>query len=69
MKHTRSHTAPFDRGYAERNVIHEETGTGSKIQVGSQIDRCRPAHAPFVQSGIAHPTGIDPRDHWRPRPR
>jgi hypothetical protein len=45
------HAVAFDKGFDERCVVHDETGTGSRIHAGVEIQCVRSVHAPFVLIG------------------
>jgi hypothetical protein len=57
MKHTRSHTVSFDRGFAESEVPNDGTSPGSRVRAGERVEKFRSVFAPFLQSDAHAPLG------------
>jgi hypothetical protein len=46
--HVQAHAVPFDRGFAEYDVLYDESNNRREIQAGEQVEIFRSVYAPFA---------------------
>lgn len=54
-----ANAGPFDTGFLEHDVVHDETSNRIRINIGNHAEHFRSSHARFVQNGTELDIGSD----------
>jgi len=69
LLHTQANDALFDEGFAERDVVHDETSAGRQIQAEEKRDKFPFVYGPFKQIAATPSHGTDRYNGSSPSPK